>query len=144
MNTLTIVLRIAFGAVFILAAVGKIADPGSFADTIYNYQVLPESLVNITAVFLPWLEVLCGLALIAGFYTRGASFLLTGLTIVFMVALTYNISRGLNVDCGCFSVLDKGSSSMQDALIRDVFLLAAGAFVFWRSMKTIGSAAEKA
>lgn len=143
MNILTIILRIAFGAVFIIAAAGKIADPAAFADVIYNYQVLPESLVNITAVFLPWLEMLCGIALVAGFYTRGASFLLTGLTIVFMVALSYNISRGLNVDCGCFSVVAESSSTMQDALIRDVFLLAAGAFVLWRSLKTVGASRSR-
>lgn len=53
--------RIFLGLVFVVASVDKIIHPKAFAEIIYNYQILPGSLINLTAIILPWLELLLGL-----------------------------------------------------------------------------------
>ena len=43
---LTIRVQIALGAIFVAAALPKIVDPPSFAHMIYNYKIMPWSLIN--------------------------------------------------------------------------------------------------
>ena len=47
--------RVILGAVFIYASIDKIRNPEAFAKAVYNYQILPDSLINLTAIALPWL-----------------------------------------------------------------------------------------
>ncbi len=42
-----------------------------FAAIVANYQLLPDALVNPVARVLPWVEVVCGAALVAGFGPGG-------------------------------------------------------------------------
>jgi len=137
------ILRILFGLTFIAAAVSKAAFPAEFATVVANYQILPESLVNPVALVLPWLELVCGAALVTGVFTRAAALILTLLLAVFMAALWYNVSRGLSVGCGCFTVAPEAGESMREALVRDVVLLVAGVVVFghalWAERRRVAS-----
>ena len=56
--------RLIMGVLFIYAGVGKIIDPLGFAASIFNYKLLPEAIVGIVAVVIPWLETVAGTALI--------------------------------------------------------------------------------
>jgi uncharacterized membrane protein YphA (DoxX/SURF4 family) len=67
-----IALRLFLGLVFVYASFDKILRPAAFAEIIYNYQILPEALINFTSIFLPWLELHLGLLLILGFWLPGA------------------------------------------------------------------------
>ncbi|HAK06233.1 MAG TPA: hypothetical protein DCO65_03020, partial [Spartobacteria bacterium] len=53
------------GGVFIYAGAIKALDPVRFANDIDNYKILPWAIGVRLAFYLPWLEILCGLALIA-------------------------------------------------------------------------------
>ena len=53
------------GAVMLAAAYHKILSPQDFARNVYNYQAAPDSLINLVAVFLPWLELVIGVCLVA-------------------------------------------------------------------------------
>src|SRR3954462_10571340 len=107
---LTVRVQIALGAIFIAAALPKIADPPSFAHMIFNYRLVPGSLVNLSALILPWGELLCGLALVLGIWTRPSRTLVALLLIVFIVAIGINLFRGNAIDCGCFNVADAGKT----------------------------------
>ncbi len=65
--------RLLLGGIFVFASIDKILHPAAFADAVYNYQILPDSLINLTAVFLPWLELILGGCLIAGVWLPGAA-----------------------------------------------------------------------
>ncbi|MEJ5365249.1 MAG: cation diffusion facilitator family transporter [Desulfosoma sp.] len=122
-------LRIVLGLVFLAAAYEKILDPLDFAQTLYNYHVLPSWAVNAVALGLPWLEALIGVCLMSGFYAPGALVLGTGLLGIFLAALVFNILRGLDVNCGCFgSGGPSGSGSMKVSAVRDAVLFVAAAF----------------
>ena len=127
--------QIALGAVFVAAALPKIADPPAFAHMIYNYRLVPGGLVNALALLMPWLELLVGILLIVGVWRREAALVAALLLLVFMGAIGWNLARGHAVDCGCFDVRSAGKtpeqllSDMKWVLVRDVGLLLLAAQV---------------
>ena len=118
--------RILLGALFIAASIDKIAHPGEFATIIHNYQLLPDSLVNIAALVLPWLEVLLGVSIITGILLPGAVVLANLLLVTFFSALIFNLARGLNVHCGCFTTKITGEPQTTWYIIRDSGFLLLG------------------
>jgi uncharacterized membrane protein YphA (DoxX/SURF4 family) len=125
--------RLILGGIFVYASFDKILHPHEFAEVVYNYQILPDALVNLTAILLPWLELCAGVFLILGLLLRGALFTCNMLLAVFLVALAFNLARGLDIDCGCFSSSAGPSTggSMLLYLLRDAFLLAMGLLSFF-------------
>ena len=126
---LTIRVQIGLGAIFLVAALPKIADPPGFAHMIYNYRLVPGAFVNALGLVMPWVEILAGLALILGVWRREAAIVCGLLILVFLVAIGINLARGHAVDCGCFDVHAAGKSreeqlsDMRWVLIRDVGIL---------------------
>lgn len=125
----TLLARLLLGAVFLYASFDKIANPEAFAKAVYNYQILPDSTVNLVAVTLPWIELLLGVCLIAGFWLPGATMVSTGLLIVFVSAMAYNEVRGLDVHCGCFSTEPGGGPEGFSPLIRDSLFIVVSGFL---------------
>jgi putative oxidoreductase len=134
---LTIRVQIALGAIFVVAALPKITDPPSFAHMIYNYRVLPGGLINISALVMPWVELLVGLALILGVWVRPARWIVTLLLVTFMIAISINLARGNAIDCGCFDVSAAGKTNeerihdMWFVLVRDTGMLLMVAQLWW-------------
>jgi putative oxidoreductase len=116
----TLLSRLLVGGMFIYAAYYKVVDPAAFAKSIWYYHLVPGKLINLMALVLPWLELLCGVALILGFLYRGAVLWMNVLLIVFIVALGSTIVRGISVDCGCFKAAEATSDSARETIIRDL------------------------
>jgi len=111
---LSTIVRVFLGGYFLYTGVVKALDPFTFLLGIRTYGVLPEQpaiLLNATAVILPWLEMICGLALILGLWIRGAALNIALMLLVFTPAI---LMRGLEIqaekaisffdvkfDCGC-------------------------------------------
>lgn len=106
-RTLLVLFRIVLGGLFVYAGVAKTLDPLDFAQNIRNYRLVGQELSFIAAVVLPWLEILAGLALAAGVWTRASSLLISGLLVFFIALTVVTIVRGLDVDCGCFAALSR-------------------------------------
>jgi uncharacterized membrane protein YphA (DoxX/SURF4 family) len=124
-----VVSRLLLGGIFIAAAAGKIVHPAEFAKVIHNYQILPDSFINIAAIVLPWLEALLGALLAAGVWLPGAVALANLLLLCFFSALVFNLARGINVHCGCFSTDITGDPHTAWYLLRDSSFLLLGAVV---------------
>ncbi len=122
-------LRLLLGAVFLYASYDKILHPEAFAKAVYNYQILPDVAVNLTALILPWLEFLLGLCLIAGVWLPGATATSTGLLTVFIGALVFNQMRGLDIHCGCFSTETTDGPVGFWTVARDAAFLAMSIFL---------------
>jgi uncharacterized membrane protein YphA (DoxX/SURF4 family) len=123
--------RIVLGMVFVYASWDKIIDPAAFGDIIANYQIVSADMGTFTALFLPWLELVCGICLIINRWPRGSALIVTGLMVVFMAALGYNIYRGIDVNCGCFTLTEKAPGSMWLYLVRDILFLAMAVVVLF-------------
>ncbi len=120
---LALIFRLIVGAVFVYASLDKIMHPEAFAKSVYNYKILPGSLINITALFLPWLELLTGAALILGTKVKGASLIISAMLVVFLIAVTSTLLRGISIDCGCFTSSSAGRKTGWALLVQDALLL---------------------
>jgi putative oxidoreductase len=132
---LTVRAQIGLGLVFIIAALSKIADPPGFAKSLWLYQLAPSWSLHPAALVLPWLELLCGLALCLGLWTRAAACWIAALLVAFTLALSINLARHHPVDCGCFraEIVTKTEEErlrdMKWAILRDLGLLLLAAQV---------------
>jgi hypothetical protein len=84
-------------------------------------------MIPVTAVVLPWLELLLGLFLILDLWLGGAVLVANVLFIVFLAAIALNIARGLDIECGCFSS-DGSPVSMFYYLGRDALFFLVSLF----------------
>lgn len=131
---LAMVLRLMLGVTFIVAAVNKIGEPGKFATIIYGYYLFPGGIINLSAIVLPFVELVAGVALVAGVYPRSALMIVNTLLFIFIGAITINLVRGHQFDCGCFSLA--ASDTVESAvwlLVRDLGLLICGAYLWFKS-----------
>jgi uncharacterized membrane protein len=129
LQIVTIVVARGFlGFVFLYASIDKILYPEAFAEIVYNYRILPDGMIHVTAVVLPWLELLLGLFLILDLWLGGAVLVANALFMVFLAAIALNIARGLDIDCGCFSS-DGSPAPMFYSLLRDAFFFLLSLFV---------------
>jgi len=111
-----ITVRIILGFVFIFAAVSKASEPEEFARAIANYKLLPIFLINILAITLPWIELCAGILLVFGISVKENSAVLSGLLLVFIIAIAISLARGLNIDCGCFGTVGGTKVGIQKLL----------------------------
>jgi putative oxidoreductase len=143
---LTVRVQIALGLFFVAAALPKLVDPPSFAHMIYNYRLVPGALVNLMALVMPWLELLAGLALILGIWTRTSAGLVGALLLVFLVAISLNFARGNAIDCGCFDVaqanktIDERLADMRLDILRDLGMLLMVAQILWAKGRGLDAA----
>jgi uncharacterized membrane protein YphA (DoxX/SURF4 family) len=127
-------LRVILGVVFVWASVPKIVSPQSFAEIVANYRILSPALINPVAIILPWTEALCGVCLITGRLVRGSALIFVVLMMTFLTVTVFNIYRGLDVNCGCFSVAARRAPGSQLVnLLRDLLLLVMGIVVLRRA-----------
>ncbi len=121
------VLGLVLGAIFLYAAHAKVLDPRPLVTIIWNYRILPPGPVNLMAIYMPWMELLVGLALVTGFKRRGAAVWATVLLLAFSAALLINAVRGVNVACGCFSTSAEDVHNAWLLVLRDLPMLLAAA-----------------
>ena len=119
------VLGLALGAIFLYAAFGKIFDPRPLVTIVWNYRILPAGPINLIAIYMPWMELLVGAALVTGLARRAAALWASGLLVAFIVALGINALRGVNVACGCFSANAEDVQNAWVLVLRDLPMLAA-------------------
>jgi uncharacterized membrane protein YphA (DoxX/SURF4 family) len=146
-GSIALLSRLLLGAVFVYASLHKIADPPAFAKIVWGYNLLPGALVNPFALYLPWLELLVGLALLAGVWLRAAALVTGGLLLVFLVAIAINLGRGLDFDCGCFSHTPGAAQGWVEGvpvlghLVRFLFTSPEPWTTLWRDVALLAMAA---
>jgi uncharacterized membrane protein YphA (DoxX/SURF4 family) len=120
--------RLILAGVFIYSGYIKLQEPLQFAVAISGYKMVPENLIFPMARFLPWMEIVLGLALLIGWKIRYFSAATAALLLFFITVLTITISRGIEANCGCFG-LDERISPL--TILRDsLFLIPALYLIF--------------
>lgn len=132
MKIVFFVFRAALGVIFLVAAWDKVADPLAFAKIVRNYQIVPEVLVGGVAQILPWIEVVVGMCLLVGLFSRGASLSATCMMAVFLAAMAWTWHKGISTQCGCFTTKADDAISVR-TFLRDGSILALALVV------TVGS-----
>ena len=130
MNVVLFLLRVALGALLIVAGLLKLRDPTAFATEIANYQLLPTGAAMLAAV-LPAIEVVIGLSLIAlsRAWRRGAAAAALALFVTFTGAVASAYFRRINIDCGCFGT---GGGPISALTLARNLTLTAGCLILLR------------
>jgi len=118
------IMDLVVGGVFIYAGVVKALQPVRFASDIDNYKILPWTISVGLAFYLPWLEILCGLALFLRRLYLGGLSILTALVLIFSGVTIAAKVRGLDITCGCFGHASQ-NWSFSGHLALDLVILAA-------------------
>lgn len=123
---LVVVCRVVVGGIFILAGASKLVEPiAEFIAIGRSWDIIPDPFLTWYMTLLPWVELVFGIMLIAGLFTRISATVICLCLISFIIAITMNMARGRTLqDCGCFgSALHFGTSFAQ-ILWRDFVLMA--------------------
>ena len=100
-----LVARLWIGLLFFYAGWTKLLEPAAnFRGLIAQYEILPYAVIPAIAFVLPWIELIFGAFLIAGYLTRPSALVLSGVSISFVVMLlaSYFKTGQFPADCGCF------------------------------------------
>ncbi|MFN0131352.1 MAG: MauE/DoxX family redox-associated membrane protein [Phycisphaerales bacterium] len=99
-----LVLRLVLGGVFLFAASIKLGDPQAVSEGIQAFRIpgIPDHLIIIGSYALPWTELLAGLALVLGLWTRASSLVIAAMLLLFIGAVYSIIAREIHAECGCF------------------------------------------
>jgi hypothetical protein len=130
--------RLLVGVIFIAASIDKILQPAAFAQMVYNYQILPDAFINVTAIVLPWVELVLGGLLVVALWSPGTVVLANLLLLAFFGSLLFNLARGLDIHCGCFSTSTQGNALTTWYIIRDGVFLLLGGYLFYGVFMTRG------
>lgn len=114
--------------VFLSAAVPKLWHLEDFAIAIHNYRLLPAPVVGVAAVMLPGVEGVAALGLLTRRWRAASAWIVVALSAVFVVGVAAAIARGLDINCGCFSVFAQRKVGY-GLLAQDIVLLIAAVFV---------------
>lgn len=129
---LVLIVRVALGAVFLIAGALKIGHFDLFASQIAGFQLLPHPVIAPLALLLPFVEVLLGAYLIIGLFTRAAAWLAALQLAIFSAAIASAVVRGISTSCGCFGPTDATMTSWPE-VARDAGLTVLAMLVAWRA-----------
>ena len=100
-----IAIRLLLGGLFLAAGLSKLGAPLQTLGTIYSYQiVIPDWFANTVAHALPWMEILLGLAMLAGLWLPVTTGWIAAMLVAFAVLTAQARWRGLPIDCGCIDL----------------------------------------
>ena len=129
------------GLTFIAASLDKIIDPYAFSANISGYEVMPSFLINLSALFVPWIELICGILLLFGvfitiiknkeiLYIDASNNIIILMLLWFIFILSVAHIRGLDIDCGCG--LGETKTLPIDRLKEDIYLLIMAFIIKFR------------
>lgn len=128
MDVVVLVCRFLLAAVLVSAGVAKLSGRSDLERAIRGFGLLRPAWVAPAAVWLPRIELTCGLLLGLGVLIRPVAVVSGLLLVAFSVAIAVSLARGRAVTCGCF-----GNASARPVglatLARAWALLAAAALV---------------
>jgi putative oxidoreductase len=122
---LVLVLRVAIGGIFIVAGASKVGNAAQFAAQIAGFRLLPEGVIAPLAVMLPYWEILLGVLVILGLFTRVAAWIAVLLLALFDLAIASAVVRGMSVSCGCFGPNDATVTTWAEVARDAVFVALA-------------------
>jgi hypothetical protein len=102
----TFTARMILAATFLVSSFGKLVDIEYYSvAVVYNFGILPGSLAIVFGWALPFIELSLALCLLLGVLTRLCTLGTALLGVSFLVAKVILLSRGIDINCGCFGAI---------------------------------------
>ncbi|MCF7796876.1 MAG: DoxX family membrane protein [Lentisphaeria bacterium] len=130
------ILRILLGGLFIYASLDSLWRPALFTRAIYNYHLLPDIFLHPAAILLPWVEMITGIMLIANIFPRTNAGIQAVLLMVFTIAVSIAVARGLDINCGCFSLDENGTRTTVWKIGENLLMIVLAVVVFYTTPTT--------
>lgn len=134
-----LVARLVLGAVLLVAGGAKVGNPLGSARAVQGYDVMPFEVARYVGYALPWVEIVIGLLLVLGLFTRISAVLGTLLMFAFVVGIAQAWARGLTIDCGCFGgggQVAESETKYGREILRDVGIALCGVWLVVRESST--------
>ncbi len=141
LDVLGLLARLVLGGALLLAGGLKIGNPSGSARAVQAYDVLPFEMARVVGYGLPYVEVILGLLLVLGLFTRASAVLGGLLMVVFVVGIAQAWARGLTIDCGCFGGGGQVAADQTEygtEILRDLGLALCGAYLVVRPRTPAG------
>jgi uncharacterized membrane protein YphA (DoxX/SURF4 family) len=134
-NLIGLLARLILGVALVVAGALKVTHPAVSAQAVRAYQIFSYDVAGYVGYALPVVEILIGLLLVAGLFTRVCAVVGALLMVAFIVGISSAWARGLALDCGCFGGGGTIASSQTQypwEILRDVGLAACGVWLIVR------------
>ncbi len=130
MNAAVFIVRVLLGAVLLAAGALKVGHAPDLAASIAGFRLLPAAITGPLALALPYVELLLGLYLVAGLFTRVVAAIAAAQFVLYSGAIASAVLRHIPANCGCFG---PGDATVADwpHVAFDLLLAAASVFVAW-------------
>jgi putative oxidoreductase len=120
-----LIFRLVLAVTFLLSSLGKLVDIRHYSVAmVYNFDILPGALAIGFGWALPFIELACGAGLMLGVLTRLAALGVALLGISFFITKVILLSRGVDVECGCFGAIGSTMASWSIYLDPAIVVLA--------------------
>ncbi len=131
-------LRVGLGGVFAFAAYNKIGSTQSFANAIKGFRIVDADkyghLIVTAAYTMPWIEMIAGVLLVLGLWSRASAVAIQIMLVAFIVALIHVIlDESISADCSCFGDMNLVCESSVGwcQVIRNSILLVPCSYLVW-------------
>jgi uncharacterized membrane protein YphA (DoxX/SURF4 family) len=134
-DAIGVLTRLILGVVLIWAGAAKVTSPALSARAVRAYQILPYDLAGYVGYALPVVEVLVGLLLVIGLFTRASAVVGGLLMVAFIIGISSAWARGLSIDCGCFGgggTIAAAQTQYPLEILRDIGVAACAAWLVVR------------
>ena len=127
MDALLLAARLILAAVFVVSGISKLFDLSGSQAAMRSFGV-PERMTRAGGIALPIAEIVIAVLLIPATTAAWGALLALILLIVFVLGISYSLSRGRKFDCHCFGQLTT-SEIGPSTLVRNAVLAVLAAFV---------------
>ena len=128
MSWFVVLLRLVLGVALLVAGVLKAGHVPEFAAQIAGFRLLPAALVAPLALALPYVEMLLGLYLVIGLFTRIVAVIVSIEFVIYAAAIASAVLRHIAANCGCFGPNDHAVADWPHVAL-DLVLAALAAIV---------------
>ena len=135
LDAVGLIARLVLGGVLLYAGGTKVLTPVGSARAVQAYQIFPFEVAQYIGYALPIVEIILGLLLVLGLFTRTTAILGTGLMVLFIAGIVSAWARGLTIDCGCFGgggEVAPGQTQYPRRIAEDVAFALCGAWLIVR------------
>ena len=128
MQLAVLFVRVILGGVLLVTGALKVGHTPDLASAIAGFRLLPASVIPLMALLLPFFEILLGVYLLLGLFTRVTAWVVCVQFVVYGAAIASAVIRGIPANCGCFGPHDTATADWPHVGF-DLFLAVLAALI---------------
>jgi len=133
------VVLLGIATLFGWAGLQKAIHLDAFSLAVYRYHLLPEAVINVVALWVVGLELLCALLLFVPAFRLASLWVLFIMLLFFTFGIGLNLARNVQTSCGCFSTSPMAHSLGVVGIIKNLALMCLLLFLLIQERKKAGA-----